>query len=125
MSSSYGMQKSAMVTAQGFNRISGSRHGEVGPGAGGKRAPFLRRRMDEVDYWKKSAGWFDDDVSMKEYNNNIYQANYAGDDASAGADEYAAVGDDAVGGDDLGYGSAESAVSNNDDSGLSLGLLWR
>jgi hypothetical protein len=29
----------------------------------------LRRRTDEIDYWRKKAGWYDDDVAMQQYNN--------------------------------------------------------
>eukprot|EP00537_Pseudo-nitzschia_pungens_P006665 CAMPEP_0172366478 /NCGR_PEP_ID=MMETSP1060-20121228/15538_1 /TAXON_ID=37318 /ORGANISM="Pseudo-nitzschia pungens, Strain cf. cingulata" /LENGTH=203 /DNA_ID=CAMNT_0013090355 /DNA_START=46 /DNA_END=657 /DNA_ORIENTATION=- len=39
----------------------------------------LRRRTEEVDYWKQKAGWFDDDISMKEYNTGVYDTYYAGD----------------------------------------------
>lgn len=40
----------------------------------------LRRRTDEIDYWRKRAGWFDDDVSMREFNNGVYDVYYQLDD---------------------------------------------
>lgn len=45
----------------------------------------LRRRVEEVDYWKQRAGWFDDDVSMKEYNTGVYDTYYQEDDAYVGS----------------------------------------
>lgn len=44
----------------------------------------LRRRVEDVDYWRKRAGWFDDDVSMQEYNSGVYDTYYQlGDDDNA------------------------------------------
>lgn len=43
----------------------------------------LRRRTEDVDYWRKRAGWFDDDVSMKEFNNGVYDTYYQVDDDGA------------------------------------------
>jgi hypothetical protein len=44
----------------------------------------LRRRVEDVDYWRKRAGWFDDDVSMQEYNSGVYDTYYQlGDDDTA------------------------------------------
>lgn len=31
----------------------------------------LRRRTEDVDYWRKQAGWYDDDISMQEYNQGV------------------------------------------------------
>jgi hypothetical protein len=31
----------------------------------------INRKLDDVDYWRHRAGWFDDDVSMVEYNNGV------------------------------------------------------
>jgi hypothetical protein len=48
----------------------------------------LRRRTeneDESDYWRKRAGWYDDDVSMKSYNNGVYDTYYGEDDDGAAA----------------------------------------
>ena len=36
---------------------------------------------EEYDYWRKRAGWFDDDVSMQEYNNGVYNTYYDMDDS--------------------------------------------
>lgn len=35
----------------------------------------IRRRLDDVDYWRKQAGWFDDDATMKQYNSRVYGTN--------------------------------------------------
>jgi hypothetical protein len=40
----------------------------------------LRRRNEDVEYWRKRAGWFDDDVSMKEFNSGVYDTYYQLDD---------------------------------------------
>jgi hypothetical protein len=40
----------------------------------------FRRRTEDVDYWRKRAGWFDDDKAMKDYNNGVYDAYYQLDD---------------------------------------------
>ncbi|CAB9521415.1 expressed unknown protein [Seminavis robusta] len=45
-----------------------------------KRPNHLRRRAEEIDYWRKRAGWFDDDVSMREFNNGVYDTYYQIDD---------------------------------------------
>lgn len=46
----------------------------------------VRRRVEDVEYWRKRAGWFDDDKAMKDYNNGVYDAYYqAGDDDSPGS----------------------------------------
>lgn len=36
---------------------------------------------EEYNYWRKRAGWFDDDVSMQEYNSGVYNTYYEADDA--------------------------------------------
>lgn len=41
-----------------------------------------RRRLEDIEYWRERAGWFDDDESMKEYNNGVYDAYYQGDDGA-------------------------------------------
>lgn len=44
----------------------------------------LRRRVEDVDYWRQRAGWFDDDVTMQEYNSGVYDTYYQlGDDDTA------------------------------------------
>lgn len=40
----------------------------------------FRRRTEDVDYWRKRAGWFDDDKAMRDYNNGVYDAYYQLDD---------------------------------------------
>lgn len=40
----------------------------------------LRRRAEEINYWRQRAGWFDDDASMKSYNNGVYDTYYQLDD---------------------------------------------
>jgi hypothetical protein len=40
----------------------------------------LRRRTEDVDYWRKRSGWFDDDKAMKEYNDGVYDTYYQLDD---------------------------------------------
>lgn len=40
----------------------------------------LRRRAEDVDYWRKQAGWYDDDENMKAYNNGVYDTFYNVDD---------------------------------------------
>ena len=45
----------------------------------------LRRRTEELDYWRKRAGWFDDDQSMKDFNNGVYDTYYQIDDDQAAA----------------------------------------
>ena len=43
----------------------------------------LRRRTEDIDYWRKRAGWFDDDVSMKEFNQGVSDTYYNLDDDGA------------------------------------------
>lgn len=43
----------------------------------------LRRRTEEVEYWKNKAGWYDDDASMAEYNKGVYDTYYVGTDSGA------------------------------------------
>lgn len=38
------------------------------------------RELEDVDYWRKRAGWFDDDTSMKDYNTGVYSSYYSADD---------------------------------------------
>jgi hypothetical protein len=39
------------------------------------------RQLEDVEYWRKRAGWFDDDVTMKDYNSGVSSSYYAmGDD---------------------------------------------
>lgn len=44
------------------------------------RRVAANRKLDEVEYWRKRAGWYDDDESMSEYNNGIYNSYYSIDD---------------------------------------------
>lgn len=45
----------------------------------------IHRRLEDVTYWRKKAGWFDDDASMKNYNSKA-QSNrfFSSDDGSGG-----------------------------------------
>jgi len=38
------------------------------------------RFLEDVEYWRHRAGWFDDDVSMKAYNTGVYSTVYGIDD---------------------------------------------
>jgi hypothetical protein len=49
-----------------------------------RRRAEVARRAEEADYWRKRAGWFDDDASMKDYNNGVYDAYYQLDDDGSG-----------------------------------------
>jgi hypothetical protein len=40
----------------------------------------LRRRTEDVKYWRERAGWFDDDTSMQNYNSGVYDTYYQLDD---------------------------------------------
>ena len=40
----------------------------------------MLRRLEELDYWRQRAGWYDDEVSMKEFNNGVYDTYYQLDD---------------------------------------------
>ena len=51
------------------------------------RTPYLRkvtaanhRHLEDVSYWRKRAGWYDDDTSMKNYNENAQSHRYGDDD---------------------------------------------
>ena len=65
---------------------------------------FLRRRNEEVDYWKKRAGWFDDDVSMQEFNAGVYDTYYSGDDIPGSSGAGSSSTHKGVGGDSLSLG---------------------
>lgn len=41
---------------------------------------IVRRRTEDVDYWRKRSGWFDDDQAMKDYNDGVYDTYYQLDD---------------------------------------------
>jgi hypothetical protein len=62
-----------------------------------RRHAEVVRRAEEADYWRKRAGWFDDDASMKDYNNGVYDAYYQVDDDGSGSKRNAAAS--AEGGD--------------------------
>jgi len=38
------------------------------------------RKLEDVDYWRKRSGWYDDDTSMVEYNSGVYNSYYSIDD---------------------------------------------
>lgn len=47
----------------------------------GLRGRTLQDEGDEdYEYWRQRAGWFDDDVSMQEYNTGVYNTYYEADD---------------------------------------------
>lgn len=35
------------------------------------------RKLEDVDYWRKRAGWYDDDAKMTEYNQGVYDTYYS------------------------------------------------
>lgn len=38
------------------------------------------RKLEDVEYWRKRSGWYDDDESMREYNSGVYNSYYSIDD---------------------------------------------
>ncbi|KAL7485469.1 hypothetical protein ACHAW6_011076 [Cyclotella cf. meneghiniana] len=42
------------------------------------------RNLEDVDYWRKRAGWADDDETMKSYNQGVYNTYYLGDNENNG-----------------------------------------
>lgn len=38
------------------------------------------RKLEDVNYWRQRSGWYDDDASMMEYNNGVYNSYYSIDD---------------------------------------------
>lgn len=56
--------------------------------------PYPSRLLEDVDYWRKRAGWYDDDESMKDYNSGVYNSYYSIDD-------------------DLATGTQDSTANNN------------
>ncbi len=48
------------------------------------RTNMRRRLEDDVSYWRKRAGWFDDDKTMKDFNHGVYDTYYGIDDDRAG-----------------------------------------
>jgi len=40
------------------------------------------RKLEDVDYWRKQSGWYDDDESMREYNDGVHTSTYATNDDS-------------------------------------------
>jgi len=88
-----------MVELKSFLRLRGSRANENGMGGDGavepehqhnQQNPYRNRRLEDanVDYWRKRAGWADDDETMKSYNQGVYNTYYVGD----GDDEDGNVG---------------------------------
>mmetsp|Transcript_44421 Transcript_44421/g.107454 ORF Transcript_44421/g.107454 Transcript_44421/m.107454 type:complete len:213 (-) Transcript_44421:2373-3011(-) len=70
----------------------------------------LRRRVEQVDYWKQRAGWFDDDYSMKEYNNGVYDTYYTGNGGSSSGSSSSGSSSSSSGSD-----SSSSSSSGNDE----------
>lgn len=71
----------------------------------------LRRREEDVDYWRQRAGWFDDDVSMTEFNQGVYDSYYGIDD-----DGYASGGSN-------GSGNGGSGTSANQATFLKVAAV--
>ena len=46
----------------------------------GNSKQYNVRKLEDVDKWRKRAGWFDDDESMAEYNKGVYNSYYSIDD---------------------------------------------
>lgn len=44
-----------------------------------------RRADEQISYWRQRAGWFDDDETMLEYNNGVYDTYYQLDDDGYGS----------------------------------------
>lgn len=105
-------------------RLRGSRNnggGIIGSGAAAivgvaDQHPRPHRRLEDanVDYWRKRAGWADDDETMKNYNQGVYNTYYLGDDDGFGG---GAVGTDGGGG-----GGSAAGKRALDHMGWILGL---
>ena len=48
------------------------------------QAPSSPRNLEDVDYWMKRAGWFDDDAAMTAYNQGVQDNYYSVDDDGSG-----------------------------------------
>ena len=48
----------------------------------------LRRRAEEIEYWRQRAGWFNDDESMRDYNQGVYDTYYEIDDDGSGGSHH-------------------------------------
>jgi hypothetical protein len=57
-----------------------------------KDAGNLRRRTEEIEYWRQRAGWFTDDESMREYNQGVYDTYYELDDNGSGQGQRSRLG---------------------------------
>lgn len=44
------------------------------------RRVAANRKLEDVAYWRKRSGWYDDDESMKDYNDGVYGTYYTIDD---------------------------------------------
>lgn len=71
--------QSIIAEPQESLRLRGSRHQHQN-----RHNNHHHRRLEDVDYWRKSAGWADDDEAMKSYNQGVYNTYYMGDDVSGG-----------------------------------------
>lgn len=45
---------------------------------------LVHRKLEEVEYWRQRTGWYDDDVSMREYNAGIHDGYYRSEDDDMG-----------------------------------------
>ncbi|GKY93040.1 hypothetical protein MPSEU_000272300 [Mayamaea pseudoterrestris] len=52
----------------------------------------LRRRTEDIEYWRQRAGWFNDDESMREYNQGVYDTYYEIDDDGSGRNHRSRLG---------------------------------
>lgn len=43
---------------------------------------FQKRKLEDVDYWRQRSGWYDDDQSMTQYNNGVYETYMVENDGS-------------------------------------------
>ena len=44
----------------------------------GARFTNQLRRIEDVEYWRQRAGWFNDDVAMRDFNDGAYESFYGG-----------------------------------------------
>lgn len=50
------------------------------------RRMLRHRRVEDVEYWRQRAGWFDDDAAMKDYNNGVYDTYFHGEGSGNNGD---------------------------------------
>mmetsp|Transcript_4790 Transcript_4790/g.10604 ORF Transcript_4790/g.10604 Transcript_4790/m.10604 type:complete len:237 (-) Transcript_4790:291-1001(-) len=62
----------------------------------GRSSTHQLRRLEDVDYWRKQAGWADDDASMKRYNQGVYNTYYSGGKDDDGVSRSSGSGSDSA-----------------------------